>query len=290
MYKDTFEHATLWGLLWRTVLAFIGVVMLTTFLLLAFGETHFSFVQILSDSLLYFLVYKITLSLIRKQGLSIHSVAKSTPKKVSELMRIGLWTLLVSVVATSFSVFLLTLVSFIPDIFERIVPYIEQLSAGEEDISLTYLFIIAVIVAPIVEEVVFRGYIMNKWADKYSLNKGIIFSSLLFMVFHIQSFFVPQLLLGLLCALVYVKYNNLFYAVFTHSLYNFIVILPLFIAPDDGDVDVTSLLELSEQLPLDFIVLSGVFIIGLIITIVLYARLFRSVKGQSSPYVENLYH
>lgn len=290
MYQETFKHATLWGLLWRTILAFIGVVTLTTVFLLAFGQEHVSFVRILSDSLLYFLVYKIVLSLMRKQSLSIHSVAKSSPKKMHDLLRISLWTLLVAVVATSFSVFLLTLISFIPNIFELIIPYIEELSAGEEQAPLAYLFIIAVIVAPIVEEIVFRGYIMNKWADKYSLKKGIIFSSLLFMIFHIQSFFVPQLLLGLLCALVYVKYNNLFYAIFTHSLYNFLVILPLILVPDDGDIAVESLLELSDQLPLDFIVFSAVFIIGLMVTLVVYGKLFRSIKGQSSPYVENLYH
>lgn len=224
---------------------------------------------------------------MKKQSLSIQAVAKSDPKKWNDLLRISGLTVLVAVVATSFSVFLLTLISFIPNVFEIIVPYIEELAAGE-DTSLVYLFIIAVIVAPIVEEIVFRGYIMNKWIDKYSLKKGIIFSSLLFMIFHIQSFFIPQLLLGLLCALVYVKYNNLFYAIFTHSLYNFLVIMPAFILPSDDEVAIESILALSEGLPIDFIIFSGVFILGLLVIFWLFSRLFRSVKGQSSPYVENL--
>lgn len=289
MYQDTFKHATLWGLVWRTFFAFLGVVFLTTILFLVFGQTSFTLVNILSDSLLYFFVYKIVISLMKKQSLSTQAVSHSDPKKKDELLKISGWTVLVAVVATSFSIFLLTVISFIPNAYEFIVPYIEELATGEE-VSLVYLFIIAVIVAPIVEEIVFRGYIMNKWIDKYSLKKGIIFSSLIFMIFHIQSFFIPQLLLGLLCSLVYVKYNNLFYAIFTHSLYNFLVILPAFFVSDDSDVPVDSLLELSESLPLDFIIFSGVFIIGLVIVLVLFRKLFRSIKGQSSPYVENLYH
>ncbi|OJF97131.1 CPBP family intramembrane glutamic endopeptidase [Alkalibacterium sp. 20] len=289
MYQRTFRHANLWGLLWRSFFALMGVVVLTTILLLAFGQDYSSFIRILSDSLLYFLVYKIVISLMKKQALSIRSVAKSNPKKLDELLKISGWTLLTAVVATSFSIFLLTLISFIPNVFEILIPYIEELAVGD-DTSLVYLFVIAVIAAPIVEEIVFRGYIMNKWIDKYSLKKGIIYSSLLFMFFHVQSFFIPQLLLGLLCALVYVKFNNLFYAIFTHSLYNFLVILPAFLVPNDGDIAVESLLALSEELPTDYLVFSAVFIIGLLLILLLFSKLFRSTKDQSSPYVENLYH
>ncbi|MFO8069420.1 MAG: type II CAAX endopeptidase family protein [Alkalibacterium sp.] len=287
MYQRTFKHATLWGLLWRSFFALVGVVILTTILFLAFGQEHIFFIRILSDSLLYFLVYKIIISLMKKQSLSIRSVAKSDPKKWDELLEISGWTLLTAVVATSFSIFLLTVISFIPNAYETIIPYIEELANGD-DISFIYLFVIAVIVAPIVEEIIFRGYIMNKWADKYSLKKGIIYSSLLFMLFHVQSFFIPQLLLGLLCALVYVKFNNLFYAIFTHSLYNLLVILPAFLVPDDGDMAVDSLLALSEELPADYLIFSAVFIIGLLVILLLFTKLFRSIKDQSSPYVENL--
>ena len=287
MYQKTFKDARLWALLGWTILAFIGVVTLTTVLFLALGTVHFSFIRILSDSLLYFLVYKIVLSLMKKQALSIESVAKSSPKKLSDLLKISRWTLLVAVVATSFSIFLLTLISFVPDIFRMLTPYLERL-AEEDDISAVYLFIIAVIVAPIVEEIVFRGYIMNKWVDKYSVKKGVIFSSLLFMIFHFQSLFVPQLLLGLLCGLVYVKYSNLFYAIFTHSLYNFLVILPVLLLPDDGDAAVEGILALSEEIPVDYIIFSVIFVIGLLITLVLFRSLFRSVSISHSPYVENL--
>jgi len=287
MYQKTFKHATLWGLLWRSFFALVGVVNLTTILFLAFGQDHSPIIRTLSDSLLYFLVYKIIISLMKKQSLSIRSVAKSDPKKWNELFKISSWTFLTAVVATSFSVFLLTVISFLPNVYELIIPYIEELAA-EEDIPHVYLFVVAVIVAPIVEEIIFRGYIMNKWIDKYSLKKGIFYSSFLFMLFHVQSFFIPQLLLGLLCALVYVKFNNLFYAIFTHSLYNLLVILPVFLIPDNGDIAVDTLLTLSEELPTYYLIFSAIFIIGLLIILFLFIKIFRSTKDQSSPYVENL--
>lgn len=289
MYQKSFKHASLWGLLGWTILSFIAVTILTTVLLLAFAGEHFSFVRILSDSVLYFLVYKIVVSQMKKQALSIDAVAHSTPKKGHDLLKIAGWTLLIAVVATSFSIFLLTIVSFIPNIFDRLIPYLEQIST-DDGLSASYLFVIAVIVAPIVEEIVFRGYIMNKWVDKYSVKKGVIFSSLLFMVFHFSSLFIPQLLLGLLCALVYVKYQNLFYAIFTHSLYNLLVILPALLVPSDEDAAVESLLQLSEGLPTDFIVFSVIFIVGLFIVIFLFVRIFRSITSDQSPYAENLEH
>lgn len=287
MYQKSFKHASLWGLLGWTILAFIGVTTLTTILLIAFAAEHYSFVRIISDSLLYFLIYKIVISQMKKQSLSIEAVAHSTPKKGRDLLKITGWTLLVAVVATSFSIFLLTLVSFIPNIFDRLIPYLDQIST-DGGLSPSYLFIIAVIVAPIVEEIVFRGYIMNKWVDKYSVKKGVIFSALLFMFIHFSSLFIPQLLLGLLCALVYIKYQNLFYAIFTHSLYNLLVVLPVLLVPSDEDAAIESLLELSEGLPTDFIVFSGIFVIGLVILIFLFSRLFRSIKSNQSPYADNL--
>ena len=287
MYQKSFKHASLWGLLGWTILAFIGVTFLTTVLLLAFAADHYSFVRIISDSLLYFLIYKIVISQMKKQSLSIQAAALSTPKNGRELLRIAGWTLLVAVVATSFSIFLLTLVSFIPNIFDRLVPYLDQIST-DDGLSTSYLFIIAVIIAPIVEEIVFRGYIMNKWIDKYSVKIGVIFSSLLFMLIHFSSLFIPQLLLGLLCGLVYVKYHNLFYAIFTHSLYNLLVILPALLVTSEEEAAIDSIVKLTEGLPLDFIVFSGIFVIGLVILIVLFSRLFRSIKSKQSPYADNL--
>ncbi|MER2063182.1 MAG: type II CAAX endopeptidase family protein [Alkalibacterium sp.] len=289
MYQKSFKQASLWGLLGWTILAFIGVTILSMILLLSFSPDHFPFVRIISDSLLYFLIYKIVTAQMKKKSLSIEAAARSTPKVGRELLRISGWTLLVAIVATSFSVFLLTVVSFIPNIFDRLIPYLEQISM-EGGLSTAYILIIAVIVAPIVEEVVFRGYIMNKWIDKYSVKTGIILSSLLFMLIHFSSLFIPQLLLGLLCGLVYVKYKNLFYAIFTHSLYNLLVVLPALLLPNDGNEEsaIQSLLELSEGLPLDFIIFSGVFIVGLFVLIYLFVKLFRSIKSTQSPYADNL--
>lgn len=287
MYQKSFKQASLWGLLGWTILAFIGVNIFSAILILAFAGDHFSFVRIISDGLLYFLIYKIVIAQMKQQSLSIEAVARSTPKKGPELLKIAGWTLLVAVVATSFSIFLVTLVSFIPNIFDRLVPYLDEIST-DGGLSPAYLFIIAVIVAPIVEEIVFRGYIMNKWIDKYSVKKGVFFSSLLFMLIHFSSLFIPQLLLGLLCALVYVKYQNIFYAIFTHSLYNLLVVLPALLVPSDDEAAVEGIMALSEGLPTDFIVFSGIFVIGLIIVLFLFNKVFRSIKSSKSPYSTNL--
>ncbi|GAA0370164.1 hypothetical protein GCM10008932_22160 [Alkalibacterium iburiense] len=55
-----------------------------------------------------------------------------------------------------------------------------------------YRFILGVLIGPFVEEFFFRGILLNKWSERFGIKKAILFTSLLFMALHFNSFFIPQ--------------------------------------------------------------------------------------------------
>jgi len=290
MYDETFKDASIWAVFWRSILAVIGILFLTAMLSVIFQFNHLTFLGIISDGLLYFAFYKITLSQMRKQSLSIEALSQPRPKGFRTLLQLSGVTVLVAIAATLFIYFALTVLTFIPALFDTIVNYLISISIGEP-LSPIYILLTAVVFAPIVEEIVFRGYILNKWVDKYGISKGIWFSSLAFMILHIQSFFVPQLLLGLFCGIIYTKYKNLFYPIFIHALYNFIVIAPsLFVQTDPMDeyAFITEITSLKHVLPTEYVVYSVIFVVLIGVLTVIFKKLTQSIPHTRSPYAENL--
>lgn len=86
-------------------------------------------------------------------------------------------------------------------------------------------FIIAII-APIAEEFVFRGVILNQMADLFGLWKGIGFTSLIFAVFHIN--FLGAFVFALIASLLYVKTGNLLAPILLHSANNTLAVYQAF--------------------------------------------------------------
>ena len=78
------------------------------------------------------------------------------------------------------------------------------------------------IISPICEELFFRKVLISKLLTRNSLNISILVSSLCFMLIHFANFnnLIPTLLLGIACALVYVKSKNIFYPILLHFFYN----------------------------------------------------------------------
>jgi membrane protease YdiL (CAAX protease family) len=87
--------------------------------------------------------------------------------------------------------------------------------------QLKYLayFVGAVLVAPLAEELMFRGYLLNLWMTRIGVWLAVISSTLLFGVLHWQNtlFAIP---LGCILALVYLRYDSLWPGILLHALYN----------------------------------------------------------------------
>lgn len=112
----------------------------------------------------------------------------------------------------------LTLMSFIfPKTFEVYNKLIESLGMGNSFISLIY----TVLMAPIAEELVYRGVVFHKAKKVFPLIIANIFQATFFGIIHmnvVQSTYA--FILGLLIGYITLKYNKLWMAILLHFVVN----------------------------------------------------------------------
>ncbi|NEQ87953.1 MAG: CPBP family intramembrane metalloprotease, partial [Moorea sp. SIO2I5] len=81
----------------------------------------------------------------------------------------------------------------------------------------------AIVCAPLLEELICRGIILQKWAMKWGIKAGIFTSSLLFAIFHLRFDIVGLFIAGTIFCVLYFKTGKLIVPILCHSLYNTIV-------------------------------------------------------------------
>ncbi|NDV46312.1 CPBP family intramembrane metalloprotease [Paludibacter sp. 221] len=100
-------------------------------------------------------------------------------------------------------------------------------------------FITVVVAEPVLEELIFRGIILDGLLKKYSPTKAIIVSALLFGIVHLNPWqFVGATILGLFIGWVYYRTRNLSLAILIHFVNNLIpaIIMNVSDAYKSGDV------------------------------------------------------
>lgn len=107
----------------------------------------------------------------------------------------------------------------------------ESLSASPESLAIPVLyyalvFIFTLIVAPITEELAFRGMLINRWSWKWGVGTAIVISSLLFGLLHGLTF-VGTAVFALLISSIYLKTRSLIPGIIFHSIHNLIPFLAI---------------------------------------------------------------
>lgn len=83
-------------------------------------------------------------------------------------------------------------------------------------------FIVASIIAPFVEELIYRGFIYKTLEKNFGFLIASIISSLMFGIIHFNiTQGIYAFVVGILLSYIYYKYNNLTYTYFMHLLMNF---------------------------------------------------------------------
>lgn len=88
-------------------------------------------------------------------------------------------------------------------------------------------FVKLVILAPLGEELFFRGFLLQKISNRWGLKAGLLISTVVFAVVHPNMF--SGLIAGLLTALIYIKTQNIFAPILYHSLHNILVVFKFFL-------------------------------------------------------------
>jgi membrane protease YdiL (CAAX protease family) len=99
--------------------------------------------------------------------------------------------------------------------------------------NLLLLMVLAVVVAPIVEEMLFRGILLPALMKKVGLGAAVVANSILFALIHQHlPSLIPLFALALALSLLYVYSGSLWSAIILHALFNGISIcVLLLIAP-----------------------------------------------------------
>lgn len=100
--------------------------------------------------------------------------------------------------------------------------------AANNIIDYLMIFISVVIVAPIVEELMYR-FILNNSLKEYGKLSSLIVSSFLFGIVHCQFYqIMPAMAAGIVLSLIYFKTNDIRYSIIVHILNNLTATLLMF--------------------------------------------------------------
>jgi uncharacterized protein len=98
----------------------------------------------------------------------------------------------------------------------------------ESDFGFWGAFMKVVIIAPVVEESIFRGVIMHGLMRNYSKGMAIFFSGLLFALFHMNPWqFTATFLLGVLLGWIMIRTRNIGLCILGHAMNNLLVLLSI---------------------------------------------------------------
>lgn len=132
--------------------------------------------------------------------------------------------------------YVLALQQWLPGLYESYMEAAEQMQGItllSDPIELLLLFISIVILAPIVEEIVFRGIFFNLLNTKRSTLTAMIISSLVFGFLHAETM-VPTAVIGFVLCFIYHRTGSLLLVMAGHMVNNLIAFsLPLFIGNAD---------------------------------------------------------
>lgn len=107
----------------------------------------------------------------------------------------------------------------------------------------------AVVLAPVLEEVIFRGILVNRLGVKWGVRTGIVVSSVLFGVGHPVDP-AGAMVFGLVAAVLYFQTRTLIVPIAFHAANNLVVTVLVLVDPDEGPFDLAAELQEIEAMAL----------------------------------------
>ena len=188
----------------------IGISFYDAGILFDYGDPQASIISVISTGIVISTVMHFT-------GLTYQSLFHYSENSVFSTALILFPPVIIVILGSMW--WLIDLVTYI-DIF---VPEVKRtLEALERTMSDGYITLIAVcLIAPFLEEMLFRGIILRGFLSHYSPRKSIIVSALIFGVVHLNLYQLPvAFILGCFLGWIYYLSRSLWPAILAHALYN----------------------------------------------------------------------
>lgn len=160
--------------------------------------------------------------------------------------------------------------------FGILKPVLDKLSLGlNENISKnpfesSFHIFSVLILAPVLEEIIFRGIILKGFLLTYPAKKAIILSTLLFALVHFNvahfemARIIAPLCVGMFLGWIYFKINNLALCIFIHSISNLFGLMVLYLTYFNHQGDYELRVYYNEFLQLGVFFISLIFIFFLL--------------------------
>ena len=166
--------------------------------------------------------------------------------------------------------------------------FVKEIFAGLLGEYSVYKFLTIVVAAPVLEELICRGIILDGLLKKYSPIKSILISSVIFGLAHMNPWqFIGAFSLGIFIGWIYYKTKSISFAIIIHAANNLGAFLISYFSNSDASSMDETLLESYGGI-LNFIsVLIGSIVI-LVISIYFIRREFRKEKIVDSPSISQV--
>ncbi|NJP08640.1 MAG: CPBP family intramembrane metalloprotease [Leptolyngbyaceae cyanobacterium RU_5_1] len=238
------RNLLLWGLLFSLMFGFV------------LGAIAQSFNLNLDDPvwiLITYILLFVSLSLwlivqFKRQRVSLRWVTGRIPNHPKWLSTAGLViaTLLFSLSSFQLAFYVISFAA--PSFVESLLQELSAQANPQTAAPLLYepLSVIAsVIVAPLSEELIFRGFILQRWAVKWNLPLALIVSSLVFGLLHPNP--IGLTVFGLVMGLLYVKTRSLMVPILCHALNNVLAKAMEFLPIDSGSTEIPNLEQFRSE-------------------------------------------
>jgi uncharacterized protein len=133
---------------------------------------------------------------------------------------------------------------FAPTLVESLLKQKTFLSDAETFAPLLHnllAVIVVTVVAPVVEELIFRGIILHRWTAKWGVTPAVLISALLFAILHAN--IIGLFVFGVMMALLYIKTRTLIVPIVCHALNNLIAVGLELASLNSKTVETMTLLE-----------------------------------------------
>jgi uncharacterized protein len=169
---------------------------------------------------------------LRSTGASLPSFFGKLPKRMRWGRMFGLTIATLFISIGSFLLLASLWYSISPDSVRYLLDRVAKLQAATRatnsvlpELSRVLLFILMIVAAPVLEEFVFRGILLQRWATKWNPPIALVLTSLLFGALHVN--IVGIGLLGLVAGLLYYQTKSLWAPIALHAINNTIASLSL---------------------------------------------------------------
>ena len=134
---------------------------------------------------------------------------------------------------------------------------LDAMNMGNENIgggSFIGAVVVAVIGAPLIEEIVFRGIVFRSLRRVSPAWVAILASSVLFGLYHMNPVqIVYATLMGIVAGIIYEKSNNLLFPILVHVANNLVAAIQGFIPFESGDI-IMNVISLIMIIPMGYII------------------------------------